>query len=729
MNKFYPLIDKLLAIALVVFVVGCASQTVVDDTTIDAQKMSSDDAPDVPDADKPVFGANKNGSANDERDDRRVPDLYAGTGKLVNMPPVDSPVRITGEAVMLNFDETPLADVVHGVLGDILGLSYTLDAPLKGTATLRSRNPLQREELLGIVESLLRSNGFVMIRDDSNRFVITPSDGAVQKSLRYRNSRDSGVGFANIIVSLDHIGAEQMTDILKPVAPESAFVRVDGARNLLILSGTRAQLDSWLDIVDMFDVDMLEGMSVGIFPIEYNAVADVVAALESLMSTASSGDEAALDGMVKTVPLESLGSVLVVTPRESYLKKVGTWIERLDKAPESGVEPQLYVYSVQNGTADHLAQLISSVFGGMGGGSSSSANRQRNAGVSPGLTPSSLSSESAGASTAATSAGGGNSSRTQRGSSSYSLGDSAKIVADQVNNSLLVYATSSEYRKIETALKQLDVMPSQILIEASIIEVTLNEDLQYGLEWYMENNLKGGWSGTGYAGIGPDSSGNVSVNIPSFGYTFTNPMSSIQAVLEAVSDKELIKVLSTPSIMVLDNHAAKIHVGTQQPIRTSSTIIEGGGVSNSINYKETGVKLDVVPSVNAGGLVTLDLIQSVTDVGDPDDVTGQVSFFERNIESRVAVRSGETVVLGGLISDNQTKGKTGLPFLSELPIIGNLFGSTRVIERRTELLVVITPHVIQTEQDLRNITEEMRGRMRGLEAFERTFDPDKLVNE
>jgi len=670
------------------------------------------------DDDRQTFGVGREG---DPDETPAEPDLFPGSDKLYRMPGVHPAILLEGERVVLNFQKTPLEDVVHGVLGDILGLDYIIEKPIPGEVTLRSQAPLPRDQLLGIVESMLQAHNLVMLRDENNRFIISNREGMTNYRLNYANPRTQGAGFSHIIVPLEHIGANEMVEILRPVATDRAFVRVDTIRNLLILAGTQTQLRGWLEIVETFDVDLLSGMSVGVFPIEYNSVSEITTALEPLLGGVTGQGEGTLTGLVRLIPLENMGSILVVTPKQEYLKKVQEWIRRLDKAPEQGAEPQLFVYSVQNSTASYLADLLSSVFGGTTSSTSGRTGSQANRGVSPGLTPSNLSSDNNTSSRndSGTRRSGANN---RQGASSFDLGDSVRVVADEVNNTLLIHATGNEYKKIQRALEKLDIMPLQVLIEATILEVTLEDSLRYGLEWYMDNSLGGGWRGEGQLDLGDTGLG---LTVPGFGYAFNNPMGELRAVLNTLANKNLVNVVSTPSIMVLDNHSANIHVGNQQPIQTSSVIIEGGGgVSRSISYRDTGVKLDVTPSVNAGGLVTMELKQSVTDVGaEVDESTGQVPFFERNIASRVAVRSGESVVLGGLISDNRRRGKTGLPFFQDLPIIGNLFGSTNISESRTELLVIITPHVVKSDNDLRELTREMRSRMKGLQIFD-----DKLPN-
>ncbi|WP_049723720.1 type II secretion system secretin GspD [Gilvimarinus polysaccharolyticus] len=697
---------------------SCA-QWQVDDTPHTAESAQElQDTLDSNNSKPEVFGAVE--SAVDNKPSDSPVSVYQGTGKTIDMPKRTAVVELDGKGVTLNFASTPLEDVVHGILGDILAQEYVVEGEIPGVVTLRTQAPVARQELLIILESMLDANGAALVKRADGRYLVTASKDFKAANPLFQNSASLQPGYSNVIIPLQYIGAAQMAEILQPVAPESAFVRIDTIRNLLILGGGSTQLNGWLDIIQTFDVNYLAGMSVGVFPIEFTSLEEVEAALATLMATSGDEKSSPLSGLIRTVPLESLSAVMVVTPRKELLSQVQTWIERLDRAPTQSTEPQLFVYSVQNGDADHLAQLISNVFGGSGGGSSSS--NRGNSGVAPGLTSSNLSSGDNSSTTSSNSQRSSGSSRS--GASSYSLADDLRIVADEVNNTLLIYAKGAEYRKIERALKQLDVMPSQILIEASILEVSLTGELSYGLEWYFDNVLGGGWTGDGYVGLGVDSEGGT----PAFGYAFSNPLEQVQALLKAESTKSLVKVLSTPSIMVLDNHSASIHVGTQQPIRSSSTLLEGGGVSNSISYRDTGVKLDVTPSVNAGGLVTMDLLQSVTDIGSVDEGTGQASFYERNIESRVAVRSGEAVVLGGLISDNETEGKTGLPFFQDLPIIGSLFGSNTSNERRTELLVIITPHVMKTDQDIRDVTKEMRRRMKGLEAFQRSLDSSKLVD-
>ena len=622
-----------------------------------------------------------------------------GGGSPISMPPQRPAIRLDGDAVMLNFEQAPLVEVVHSILGETLGLDYIIENDVPGNVTVRTRSPIPRDQLLPILESLLRSKNVLMIRGPNDRFFVSGSPLVRAAVPSFEASPTEG--FSNVIVPLQYISAVEMADILKPVAREDTFVRIDQSRNLLILAGTQLQLEGWLSIVATFDVDQLEGMSVGIFPLENSEVADVLEELEHLVNGNSGAAGAAAAGiaaMVSIMPVKRLNSVMVVSPQAEYVQMVGEWVSKLDGALVQALEPSLHVYPVKNASATQLASLLSTIFGGGGGEGSSSRG-----GVAPGMTEKSASS--------------GNSASQpngqMQGAASFSLENDVRVVADSYNNSLLVYATPFEYEKIARTLKKLDVVSTQVLIEASIVEVSLGGDLQYGLEWAFDNDLGGGDTGSGLldlgAGLQPKSG---------FSYTFTNNASSFKAVINALAQKSLINVISTPSVLVLDNHTASIQVGDQQPIQNSQVITDGGNISNSISYKDTGVQLTVTPSVNDGGLVTLEIEQSVTDVGQIDAATGQRTFLNRDVRSKVAVRDGESVVLGGLIRDNETSGKSGVPILMDIPVLGSLFSTTTEQNNRTELLVFITPRVMESDDDLRALNSEMRSRMSGIKDFE-----------
>ena len=382
---------------------------------------------------------------------------------------------------------------------------------------------------------------------------------------------------------------------------------------------------------------------------------------------------------------------------------------------------------MQNTTASRLAELLTNIYsgsgtssggrggGGTGGGGGNIGNYAAGASsTAPGLTPEKMGASSSRAS-AQTAFSSSVASLDSSSGSTPSAFDEVRVVADDENNALMIYSTHKNFKKIEDALDELDVVATQIIIEASILEVSLTDELKYGLEWTFKGGLGDNYDGLGLLAAAAEGPAAV---VPGFSYTVTNSLGDVSAVLNALATNSLINVISTPSVMVMDNHTAFIHVGDQVPTFSAQTITDGGRTTQSVEYKDTGVKLSVKPSVNAGGLVTMDIEQSVTDIGQIDAATGQRAFLERHINSRVAVRSNEAVVLGGLIRENATDSSGGIPFLHSLPLIGGLFGTVEDSTRRTELLVIITPRALYNQSELREVSEEMRSHIRHMEFIE-----------
>lgn len=721
-------------------------------------------------------GGTQDGKANEPRIIRGN-DRVIATSKTI--------VPIEGGSNAFNFEDAPVSEVVHVMMRDILKANYILHQPVAGSVTLATRARVSADQALAMLEAALQGNGLLIARDARGVYHVGKPEAlkGIVAAIRQVDKGPLPPGYGVIVVPLQYIGAAEMAAILRPMMPADSLVRVDNLRNLLVLAGTRPQAEGWLDLVATFDVDLLKGMSVGVFPLKYASIKEVEAAL-SLVSggagapasgataapragaTASTapaaagggsttvptslGDGNPLFGALRVMPIERLNSILVVTPRAAYLDEARRWIERLDQPSDNSAEPQLFIYQVQNVNARHLASVLSGIFGGQTPSAIST-----NTGIAPGL--SSATGLSLGQNNFGTSFGGGSAisgsianvggsgfgaraSGFQTGNSNLQATRSSapsgatqtstvanlgaiRVMADELNNSVLIWGTKSEYVKIEAALKRLDLPLTQVLIEATIVEVTLNDDLKYGLQWAFSDNR----ATTGYTGQGLISGDKVTNGVlgssvtQGFTYTLSNPLGSVRAVLNALANKSLIKVISSPSLMVLDNHTATINVGDQQPIQTSVTsFIDNVNASTStIQYKDTGVNLVVTPSVNSGNVVTMQVDQTVTDVGaTQSSASGQPSFLQRQISSKVAVRSGETIVLGGLIKDNKTTGKVGVPFLQDVPIVGNLFGTNEVSGNRTELLVVITPRVVRSDVDIRGVSEDLRDRMKGLQRIE-----------
>ena len=617
-----------------------------------------------------------------------------------------------GSADMVNvsFEGAPISSVLEVILGDLLGLPYSLEGDIQGQITLVSTDPVPQMALLDMLESALEVQGIAMVAGQNGIYRIGPSANLRREIPVAMRQAVAERGYSVRIVPLQHLSVVEAEKILVPLGLEHNILRVDPLRNLLILGASAPQMQNALRTLKMLDVDVLSGMSFGIYEMA-NLDADmVVARIEAMIGNP---ELEGLAGATRVVALEEINSVMVVAPSASQLNTVSSWVKRMDTVglddDDEQAGSQLYIYSVENGEATLMADLLGQVFSGTDGSSESRSTAGR---VAPGLETSEAS--SSGGSTSGGSSSSGTRSATTMGG--------ARIVADEANNSLLVMASAKEWRSIRAALSKIDKLPAQVLVEVSIWEVTLQNELNYGVEWFF--NSGGGVEGLADKGglLSMNDAGGVGRSVPGFSYLFSG--SDWRAVINALSTRSKVKSLSSPSILVLDNKEASIQVGNQQPIQTSQTVNTSntGVMTQNVELKDTGVQLTVRPRVNSGGLVIMDILQEVTDVGPTDTATGQRSFLKRSVDSTVAIQSGDTIILGGLIQDSDSEGDSGIPFLHKIPVLGGLFGSKSDGSNRTELLVTISPRAINQYQDFGKIGDDFRNKMQGVtEAFREEF--------
>jgi len=658
---------------------------------------------------------------------------FPGTGVFINReaasrerPPVDAEGEIT-----LNFEGQGIQEVIHAILGSILQENYVIAPGISGEVTFSTAKPIAREQVLPILEMLLRWNGATLVwRDD--RFHVLPVSEAVRGNLTPRLADgELQRGYQVIAVPLDYISPVQMETLLEPYVREDAVLSADDARSLIVLAGTRAELRNYVQIIDTFDVDWLEGMSVGMFQIERIEVADLVAELEELFG----GEDNPLEGMFRIMPLERLNSIMVITPNDHYLDQIEDWIQRLDRSsPEAG--SRLYVYKVKNLEAAVLAGYIGDVFGGQVGGSSSrgGTRREDRGSLAPGLETAQASSvsefqnETSPQARERDTSGGG-------GGGTVSIGDDGevRITAVEETNALLIQASPSDYDAILNAIERLDEEPLQVLIEAQVLIVDLSDELQYGVAWFLSNSQPGedGFPGLPEGNFVDSSAGNnirfgagtnfLGAIADNVGDDFVS--ATINA-LEAISD---VRTISAPSLMVRNNSEARINVGTQVPIQSTSFTGGSDTTFGSTQFLNTGVILSVTPRVNPGGLVYMTVSQEVSSPGERNQ-QGNPAINTRTIDTEVAVQSGQTIVLGGLIQEDTTDSRDGVPFLQRIPGLGALFRSTTKSLTRSETLVLITPTVVESTAKLERVSREFSRKFRGLDPL-RDTTPDVGISE
>jgi general secretion pathway protein D len=638
-------------------------------------------------------------------------ELYPGTGSFTNARGNNNEPRTTvGEQgdITLNFVNTDVKDVAKAILGDYLKLNYEIGANVQGVVTIQTSQPLRKSQVLPALEQALRLNNMAVVESHGLYKVVSIADAQHVAHVNTLSSKHgTNIGYGVDIVPVHYIGAAEMAKLLEPLAPASGIVHVDAARNVLLIEGTAEERQTMRDDVALFDADWLTGMSFAIFTPNYTDADELTKELNQVLGATNSP----VASLVQLVPIQRLNAVLAISHQAKYLDHVRAWVSRLDR-PGQGSDKRIYVYDVQNGRASDLATTLGKLLFGtssasnMGGTShaTTSSNRttttaETTAGATTGAAlPSATSSSPAEAVSVSGSAPG--------------IG-SLSITADETNNALAILATPQQYSVIDAALRKLDTAPLQVLLEAAIAEVTLTNDTKFGVQYFYQPNNANQivLSDTGSAAIAPA--------FPGFSYFFSNG-NNIKVILDALETVTHIEVVSSPEVMVLNNQPASLQVGDRVPIVTqqSQQTTDGSApIINSIEYEDTGVILKVTPRVNHGGMVMMDISQEVSQVADASaSPVASPTIQERKITSSVAVQDGETVVLGGLISDSRDTSNNGIPFLQDVPVLGNLFRDTGNNKTRTELMVLITPHVVDNTQKARKITDELRQRLPSVQA-------------
>jgi general secretion pathway protein D len=495
-----------------------------------------------------------------------------------------------------------------------------------------------------------------------------------------------------------------MEKLLKPYARANAIVQVDGSRNLIVLAGTRAELQNYLRTVEIFDVDWLAGMSVGVFPLQSAEASKVVNELDKVFGE---GSKTPLAGMFRFMPLEGQNAVMVITPQASYLARIEEFIGRMDAGGEGS---RLYVYEVKYVKATDLAEQLGKVYGNVSQTSTSGPS------LMPGLEPVEVRTTDMPPADAPLPSGGS----APGGITDQTLsigGSEVGISAVEESNSLLVRASPAQWESIRRAIDRLDTMPLQVQVEAQVVEVKLVGDLAYGVSWFFGNAIAPGtpalddWRNTGTS-IRPAPNG--------ASFTFLGP--SAQAIISTLDSVSDLRVLSAPSVLVRNNVEADFNSGQQIPV--ASTILNNDGNTNTDNtysqvqFRQTGVSLKVKPRISSNGMVFMEITQDVSSPSsDGPVIGGNISVDNNKLHTEVAVMSGETIAIAGLIKTEQGNGSSGFPGLSRIPVIGALFGNRTVRDNRQEILVLITPTVIRDPMEARRATDEYGERFRALEPL------------
>jgi general secretion pathway protein D len=686
-------------------------------------------------------------------------------------------VVASAAGVEFNFENADIPTVAKALIGDTLGLAFVVDPRVQGTVTFASTGPIARKDVLPIFESILRMSGAAVVREPNLVKVVPIPEAAGAGSMSVGAGQP---GFGVAVVPLRYTSAASVAKMAENFLSRPGAIRADQARNLLLVQGTSVERQSALDVIATFDVEWLRNQSVGVYPLKSTTPETMIAELEKLFQAGENGQG---QGAVQFQAISRMNAVMVVAKSSKTLDRVTQWVQRLDRSDTTG--NSLRTYRLRYGNAVQVAKVLSDIFVGRPGGAATDTAAGQ---LAPGMTSTqsrldSLGTGSLGSSTSSSSTStsgqsvsvGGNIGRAggtsasdfegfagQRGDADSQISglpagsigrgvfQNVRITADPSANSIVIYSNQEDFRTIERALRDIDRPRLQVAIDATVAEVTLTDQLQYGVQHFFTSSDVGMAGDKGSVGLMPAAPAATATTttaatattatgttasttaavaqtvqaaflqrvLPGFNLLL-GPEAQPRLILSALSTITDVKVLSSPSLVVIDNQPAVIEVGNQIPVTTSSaTLLSNSNtpVVNTIEMRATGVILKVLPRVHANGLVQLEIEQEISNVVNPNVQTLTPTIAQRRIHSTVAVTSGQTVLLGGLISEQQDNQKDGIPGINQIKYLGDLFGNTSKSRMRQEIIVFIHPMVIRDSLDQQSITQEFRQRLESMRS-------------
>jgi len=645
------------------------------------------------------------------------------------------------ELIELNFEGADIREVIQGLAAGLC-IHYSIDPRVQGAVTLRTASKIRGQDLFPLFHQILRLNGIAAVRIGDIYHIAPVGEAKTKVPLLSESSQRRTASAQNEfvieLIKLEHIAATEMTEIVQPFVSPGGDVVAYPRGNLVILVDLASNVERLRDLITAFDTDMFRALHTQIYRIEHANVEDLGKELASILQPYGVTAENMEERGLYIIPLTRLNAIVVFSFSEEVFSQVEKWIRVLDVPPEKGGGRTVYVYAVENSKAADLADVLGDLYGsGGGGGSRSGRDREGNQDADRGDSDSGT----------GLGRGGGLGGRGSRGSGGRNVviepieGETplfkevVRIVADEISNSLIILATPRDYDKIREVLVRLDVVPRQVLIEAIIAEIALTDDLQFGIEYAfatggIENIL--GTAGGGAAGVGAggprslniansgllQSGAKRAVNIGQSGlFSFITDQDRFISLLSAVNTRSRVNVLAAPHVIAADNREAHILIGEEVPILTSTqqSTLATANIVSSIQYRDTGTILTILPQVNSAGLVNMEIRQEVSDVGATSfGDTNSPSFTSRETETTVVVRNRESVLLGGIIDERVERIRNGVPFLMDVPVLGRLFRVEQDKRERTELVILITPHVIRDRNEAQAVTKEFTDRVHHL---------------
>jgi general secretion pathway protein D len=606
----------------------------------------------------------------------------------------------TKEGILLNFDNADIYEVIR-VVGETLDLNYIVDPQVKGVVNIRTSKPIPRDELLAVFRKILNINGLDIISEGDHYYIYPTPNPAVQKVNgpnqigKLRNSSKMVMQ----IIPLMYLSSTEGLDLINPYLSAQGLTYNLADQNMIIISDYESMVVDIVRILSYLDVSPLTDFHMRLVRVENAALYDLNDELTEILTAMRVNKKEKGSDNITILPIEQVNSLLLVSKSDFLLDNVQKWIEDLDIVPSRG-QDNIFLYNVRNTVASELAELVNKTLG-------EEAGKTTGKKLTPGA-PQVVGRPSQPAKGAE-----------RKPPSVQKLAGGPLLIADDTRNIILIRALPADYRRIVKLLERLDNLPRQVLIEVMVADVSLTDDLQYGVEWAIQdNNLT--LNGNQYDQNFRSTNLNMLTDptkLSGFTYSILSSEGDVRALLQALATDTNVTILSSPQILVLNGESATINVGNSVAIPTSQiTSAESATSANqttlatSIQYKDTGVILNVTPTINFNGIITLQVDQQVSNVG-AVGVGGAPDIFNRQLKTKLAIKDGQSIMIGGLISKDNNISETGIPLLKDIPLLGWLFKSHTKTSTRNELLVMITPYVIETEDVLQQYFKTFNKKM------------------
>ena len=623
--------------------------------------------------------------------------------------------------IVLNVENGDIREIVRNLLGDALGEGFIIDPAVTGTVTVRTAKGIKRSDIIPTLEMLLRSVKAVLVKD-GNYWRVLPEGGANLGTAPPRTQLRPGSGSSVVILPVKHIGAKELEKVIAPFAkaPSTAAIRVDELRNLLFLTGTEAEIRNMLEIAEMFDVNLLSGMSFLLFPLESSDVKTVAADWEKIFPANANP----FAGLLRVIPIERMNAILLISSQREMIVDARQWLERLDKGTDAGGGSRLYVYNVLFSQAEKLQVILQQAISGRANTAQATVAPGQVANtltapvspiagqglVQPGNTISNVQQTATNIQRPFTTATGAINNQ------AIGLARNATVIADKDRNALLIVATPSEYAAIESAIKKLDTAPKMIAIEVQIAQVALDGAFSLGISGMFsgkpESTANRLTSDGGVGNLNPLNAAGKAVS----GFSYTWQGAAAKAILSTLQTTGQSRTLASPTMITLDNQKVSFTNGTQISVQTQSSVqTTTTSATNSFQYINTGLTINITPRVS-GNNVFLEIQQQSSTAGALRDGNPNPDITQNSQQTTVMVANGDTMLLSGLFVENGSKTSSGLPLLSTIPIVGGLFGNQNWSSSRSELVMLVTPRVMATVEDTRGVVDELRQRMVNIET-------------